>query len=202
MNTDESARTVVRLFLIGVHLCSSVAQLFFLNLPIRELDASAAVYRLCARRRASMSSCNWRCRAARARRGCAVGGCSIRIPHVTPSACAHTGRIWPARRPGISGRPRTDFRDKIAEMGARRLLESWKIRFRTSCAYPTVKPSPWIRLPRVADRIFERHVEKLTVQRFRTHLPLYTLRAAAGKFGEEKRWTTKKTGCACPRACA
>jgi SOS-response transcriptional repressor LexA len=46
---------------------------------------------------------------------------------------------------------------------------------------------------RVADRIFEQHVEKLAVEPFRTHLPLYSLRAAAGKFGadeevEEEDW--------------
>jgi phage repressor protein C with HTH and peptisase S24 domain len=54
---------------------------------------------------------------------------------------------------------------------------------------------------RVADRIFENHVETLTVQRFRTHLPLYTLRAAAGKFGadeevdaEEEDWVRAPEG--------
>jgi phage repressor protein C with HTH and peptisase S24 domain len=38
---------------------------------------------------------------------------------------------------------------------------------------------------RVLDRLFDEHVEKLAVQPFRTHLPLYSLRAAAGRLGEE-----------------
>jgi len=38
---------------------------------------------------------------------------------------------------------------------------------------------------RVLDRLYDEHVEKLEVQPFRTHLPLYSLRAAAGSLGEE-----------------
>ena len=86
-----------------------------------------------------------------------------------------------------------DFEDKIAEMGARRLLESWE----DSLSH-VLRVSPRTEVPvdsfsRVADRIFERHVERLPVAPFRTHLPLYTLRAAAGKFGadeevEEEDW--------------
>ena len=38
---------------------------------------------------------------------------------------------------------------------------------------------------RVLDQIYEAHVEKLAIQPFRTHLPLYSLRAAAGRLGEE-----------------
>ena len=38
---------------------------------------------------------------------------------------------------------------------------------------------------RVLDRVYEDHVEKLEVAPFRTHLPLYSLRAAAGSLGEE-----------------
>lgn len=86
-----------------------------------------------------------------------------------------------------------DFRDKIAEMGARRLLESWEDSLshvlRVSGREAVMVDS----FSRVADRIFEKHVEPLMVARFRTHLPLYTLRAAAGKFGadeevEEEDW--------------
>ena len=38
---------------------------------------------------------------------------------------------------------------------------------------------------RVLDRLYHEHVEELEVQPFRTHLPLYSLRAAAGSLGEE-----------------
>ena len=38
---------------------------------------------------------------------------------------------------------------------------------------------------RVLDRLFDRHVEKIAVEPYRTHVPLYSLRAAAGSLGEE-----------------
>ena len=38
---------------------------------------------------------------------------------------------------------------------------------------------------RVVDRLFSEHVEPLPAAPFRTHLPLYSLRAAAGRLGEE-----------------
>ena len=38
---------------------------------------------------------------------------------------------------------------------------------------------------RAADRLFDEHVEKIAVEPFRTHVPLYSLRAAAGALGEE-----------------
>lgn len=38
---------------------------------------------------------------------------------------------------------------------------------------------------RVADHLFDQHVEKIPVEPFRTHVPLYSLRAAAGSLGEE-----------------
>jgi hypothetical protein len=39
---------------------------------------------------------------------------------------------------------------------------------------------------RVLGSLFDRHVERQVVEPFRTHLPLYSLRAAAGKFGHEQ----------------
>ncbi len=38
---------------------------------------------------------------------------------------------------------------------------------------------------RVLDRLFDEHVDKAEVRPYRTHLPLYTLRAAAGHLGDE-----------------
>jgi len=38
---------------------------------------------------------------------------------------------------------------------------------------------------RVVERLFSEHVEKVAVQPFRTHVPLFSLRAAAGSLGEE-----------------
>jgi SOS-response transcriptional repressor LexA len=42
---------------------------------------------------------------------------------------------------------------------------------------------------RVLDRLYDSHVEKIEIQPFRTHLPLYGLRAAAGRLGEEMEST-------------
>lgn len=38
---------------------------------------------------------------------------------------------------------------------------------------------------RVLDRLYDSYVEKIEIRPFRTHLPLYSLRAAAGRLGEE-----------------
>ena len=79
-----------------------------------------------------------------------------------------------------------DFEDKIAELGPRRLLESWEDSLSNVLRVSQREAVPVDSFSRGADRIFERHVEKIAVQRFRTHLPLYTLRAAAGKFGADE----------------
>jgi SOS-response transcriptional repressor LexA len=94
---------------------------------------------------------------------------------------------------------RRDFEDKIAELGARRLLESWEDSLSHVLRVSERETVAVDSFSRVADRIFERHVEKLEVQQYRTHLPLYTLRAAAGKFGadeevEEEDWVRAPDG--------
>jgi phage repressor protein C with HTH and peptisase S24 domain len=38
---------------------------------------------------------------------------------------------------------------------------------------------------RVLDQLYDAHVQRIEIQPFRTHLPLYSLRAAAGRLGEE-----------------
>jgi SOS-response transcriptional repressor LexA len=86
-----------------------------------------------------------------------------------------------------------DFQVKIAEMGGRAFLESLE----DSLSHVLrVSPRETVAVDsfaRAADRLFERHVEKLPVAPFRTHLPLYSLRAAATRFGadepvEEEEW--------------
>ena len=92
-----------------------------------------------------------------------------------------------------------DLRDKIAEMGARRLLESWEDSLSHALRVSEREAVAVDSFSRVADRLFEQYVEKLPVAKFRTHLPLYTLRAAAGKFGadeevEEEDWVRAPEG--------
>jgi len=79
-----------------------------------------------------------------------------------------------------------DFRDKIAEMGARRLLESWEDSLSHVLRVSERETVPVDSFSRVADRIFGRRVEEVPVEQFHTHLPLYALRAAAGKFGADE----------------
>jgi SOS-response transcriptional repressor LexA len=88
-----------------------------------------------------------------------------------------------------------DFLDKIGETGARHFLESLEDSLSHVLRITGREAVAVDSFSRVADRLFERHVEKLRVDRFRTHLPLYTLRAAAGKFGadeevEEEDWVS------------
>jgi SOS-response transcriptional repressor LexA len=92
-----------------------------------------------------------------------------------------------------------DFRDKIAEMGAHRFLESLEDSLSHILLVTERQAVPVDSFSRVADRLFEQHVEPLPVERYRTHLPLYTLRAAAGKFGadeevEEEDWVRAPEG--------
>src|SRR5947209_10963871 len=78
-----------------------------------------------------------------------------------------------------------DIRAKVAEYGAesylRRLEDSLSNALRVS-ERQTVAVDAFTR---ALDRLFSDHVEPVPVQPFRTHVPLYSLRAAAGSLGEE-----------------
>ena len=88
---------------------------------------------------------------------------------------AHWEDLAGAGRHRVSGgAASSDFEDKIGEMGARRLLESWEDSLSHVLRVSEREAVPVDSFSRVADRIFERHVEKIAVERFRTHLPLYT----------------------------
>ncbi|MFN7996721.1 MAG: S24 family peptidase [Bryobacteraceae bacterium] len=86
-----------------------------------------------------------------------------------------------------------DCRDTIDRLGARGMLESWEDSLSNILRVSDRSVVAVDSFSRVADELFEQYVEKIQVQEFRTHLPLYTLRAAAGKFGtdeavEEEGW--------------
>jgi SOS-response transcriptional repressor LexA len=86
-----------------------------------------------------------------------------------------------------------DFEGKIAEMGAQRFLESLEDSLSHVLRVSERVSVPVDSFTRVADRLFSKHVETIPVHQYKTHLPLYTLRAAAGKFGadeevEEEDW--------------
>jgi phage repressor protein C with HTH and peptisase S24 domain len=79
-----------------------------------------------------------------------------------------------------------DIRRKLPEEGAEaclRLLEdSLSNALRVSERQIVEKVDAF---SRVLDRLYDEHVEKVAVEPFRTHVPLYSLRAAAGGLGEE-----------------
>jgi SOS-response transcriptional repressor LexA len=87
----------------------------------------------------------------------------------------------------------SDFENKIAEIGAHQFLESLEDSLSHILRVSDRVSVPVDSFSRVVDRLFEEHVEPLPVRRFQTHLPLFSLRAAAGKFGvdeevEEEDW--------------
>src|SRR5438105_4841787 len=92
-----------------------------------------------------------------------------------------------------------DLQTQAAGMGADRFLRSLedslshvlRVNDRESVAVNSFQHT--------LDRIFARQVEAPTIQPFRTHLPLYSLRAAATRFGEdmqveEEEWVRMPEG--------
>jgi phage repressor protein C with HTH and peptisase S24 domain len=78
-----------------------------------------------------------------------------------------------------------DFRTRAAESGAEALLQSLE---ESASSVVRVGDRQTIEVDafsRAADRLFDEHVEKIAVEPFRTHVSLYSLRAAAGGLGEE-----------------
>ena len=92
-----------------------------------------------------------------------------------------------------------DFRQKLEELGAHRFLESLEDTLSHSLRLSKRQAVKVDSFARVADQLFARHVEEIPVGPYRTHLPLYTLRAAAGKFGadeavDEEDWVRAPEG--------
>ncbi|MBV8729239.1 MAG: hypothetical protein JO336_05470 [Acidobacteriia bacterium] len=78
-----------------------------------------------------------------------------------------------------------DMQARAAELGALRYLDWLED---TLSNVLRVSGRQMVRVDsftRVLDRLYSEYVEPVKVERFVTHLPLYTLRAAAGKLGEE-----------------
>ena len=78
-----------------------------------------------------------------------------------------------------------DLRSRAAEMGAEGLLR-WLEDSLSNVVRVSERQSVAVdAFSRVLDRLFDEHVEKVAVEPFRTHVPLFSLRAAAGSLGEE-----------------
>jgi SOS-response transcriptional repressor LexA len=79
-----------------------------------------------------------------------------------------------------------DIRVRTAEMGAEAFLQWMEDSLSNVLRVGERQRVGVDAFSRVVDRLFDEHVEKLAVERYRTHVPLYSLRAAAGGLGEEK----------------
>jgi phage repressor protein C with HTH and peptisase S24 domain len=78
-----------------------------------------------------------------------------------------------------------DFRTRAAEIGAQALLASLEDSLSNVLRTGNRQAVEVDAFSRVLDRLFDEHVEKIAVQPYQTHVPLYSLRAAAGRLGEE-----------------
>lgn len=100
------------------------------------------------------------------------------------SAPSEDGRI-PGFYPSLLPLLESDMRKEAARLGGAAWLESLE-----DCLSNVLRVSDRRQVAvdsftRVLDHLYEEHVEPLNVGRFVTHLPLYSLRAAAGRLGEE-----------------
>jgi phage repressor protein C with HTH and peptisase S24 domain len=78
-----------------------------------------------------------------------------------------------------------DFKAKIREMGGDEFLRQLEDSLSNTLRLSERTAVAVDDFPRTLARLYEEHVEAEQVQPFVTHLPLYSLRAAATKFGED-----------------
>jgi phage repressor protein C with HTH and peptisase S24 domain len=78
-----------------------------------------------------------------------------------------------------------DARQKIAEYGAEEYLRSLEDSLSHVLRIGERQTVAVDAFSRVLDRLFGEHVEPVAVRPFQTHVPLFSLRAAAGDLGEE-----------------
>jgi phage repressor protein C with HTH and peptisase S24 domain len=79
----------------------------------------------------------------------------------------------------------TDFEAKTAEMGADAFLLSLEDTLSNVLLITKRVPLTVSSFETALQRLYEEHVQRTEVIPFVTHVPLYSLRAAAGKFGED-----------------
>ena len=78
-----------------------------------------------------------------------------------------------------------DLRRRLAEAGAGKFLAWMKDSLSNAVRVGGRQSVAVDAFSRVLDKLYDRLVERIEIQPFRTHLPLYSLRAAAGGLGEE-----------------
>lgn len=77
------------------------------------------------------------------------------------------------------------FAQLLAGMGAEAFLQSLEDSLSNALRISERQNVAVDSFTRVLDRLYREHVEDVEIQPFRSHLPLYSLRAAAGALGEE-----------------
>ena len=78
-----------------------------------------------------------------------------------------------------------DLRAKLAERGAQAMLTSLEDSLSNFVRISERHAVTVDAFTRALDKLYSEHVELVAVAPYRTHLPLYSLRAAAGRLGEE-----------------
>ncbi len=78
-----------------------------------------------------------------------------------------------------------DLRDKLTEMGAEACLASLEDSLSNVLRVGERQAVAVDAFSRAIERLYGERVEPVAIERFSTHLPLYSLRAAAGRLGEE-----------------
>jgi phage repressor protein C with HTH and peptisase S24 domain len=77
------------------------------------------------------------------------------------------------------------LRDRLSESGATATLAWMEDTLSNVLRVPDRQTVAVDAFSRVLDQLYDRHVDRVEIEPFRTHLPLYSLRAAAGGLGEE-----------------
>ncbi len=80
-----------------------------------------------------------------------------------------------------------DIQSQLAQHGAERFLQSLEDSLSNVLRISERQTVAVDAFTRTVDRLFTEHVAPIAVEPFKTHLPLYSLRAAAGHLGEEMR---------------
>jgi SOS-response transcriptional repressor LexA len=78
-----------------------------------------------------------------------------------------------------------DMRERLAEMGAGACLAWLEDTLSNALRVSERRTVPVDSFTRVLDRLYGEHVEALEVKPYETHVPLFSLRAAAGRLGED-----------------
>ena len=95
-----------------------------------------------------------------------------------------------------------DAQARIAEIGAEAWLASLEDSLSNTLRVGERQAIGVDAFSRALDRLYGEHVEEIAVRPFETHLPLFTLRAAAGSLGEEMASEAGGLGARSRRACA